>query len=293
MKPPSCIKCELALNYGSIVRRNGFYYRTSDSKWVTRFRCTVCGSSTSSATFDIHYRQKKRRKNPRVAKLLSSGVSLRRTARLENLNRKTVVRMFRMEALKAELSLRKRNARYKPATTIQFDDMETFEQTKCKPLSITLAVEEGTRRILGVEVSQMPASGMLTKKAKALYGARHDTRREGRGRLLAGISPFVDPAAVIKSDENPFYPALVKEVFPLATHVAFKGKRGSLTGYGEIKKVNFDPLFSLNHTCAMFRDSVKRLSRKTWCTTKRASQLYAHLVLYADYHNRHLPCAAP
>jgi hypothetical protein len=197
--------------------------------------------------------------------------------------------MFRIEALKAEVSLRKGNAKCKPATTVQFDDMETFEHTKCKPLSVTLAVEEKTRRILGVEVSQMPASGRLSEKAKVLYGSRRDTRRLGRERLLVRITQFVDPNAVIKSDENPSYPALIKDAFPKATHVTFKGKRGSITGYGEIKKVKFDPLFSLNHTCAMFRDSIKRLSRKTWCTTKRVSQLYAHLILYADYHNRHLP----
>lgn len=35
----------------------------------------------------------------------------------------------------------------------------------------------------------------------------------------------------------------------------------------------------------MLRANVNRLFRKTWCTTKRADRLYAHLILYAHFHN--------
>jgi hypothetical protein len=93
---------------------------------------------------------------------------------------------------------------------------------------------------------------------------------------------------VIKSDSNPHYPNSVKKAFPEARHISFQGKRGSLSGQGELKKVKFDPLFSLNHTCAMLRANVNRLFRKTWCTTKKREHLYAHLMIYADYHNHQL-----
>ncbi|HEY8279241.1 MAG TPA: transposase, partial [Bdellovibrionota bacterium] len=76
--------------------------------------------------------------------------------------------------------------------------------------------------------------------------------------------------------------------FPKALHKTYEGKRGAQGGQGELKKVKFDPLFSLNHTCAMFRANVNRLFRKTWCTTKRIDRLRAHLMIYAHYHNRHL-----
>ena len=59
-------------------------------------------------------------------------------------------------------------------------------------------------------------------------------------------------------------------------------------GQGELKKLKYDPIFSLNHTCAMIRDNIKRLSRKTWCTTKRMPQLQINLELYALEHNRRL-----
>ena len=76
--------------------------------------------------------------------------------------------------------------------------------------------------------------------------------------------------------------------FPKSSHLTFKGVRGSITAQGELKKQGFDPIFSLNHTCAMLRANLSRLIRKTWCTTKCIHRLYAHLVLYAEYHNRHL-----
>ena len=59
-------------------------------------------------------------------------------------------------------------------------------------------------------------------------------------------------------------------------------------GQGELKKIGFDPLFDLNHTAAMIRANINRLFRRTWCTTKRADRLEAHLELYVQYHNREL-----
>src|SRR5690606_25611012 len=169
---------------------------------------------------------------------------------------------------------------------MQFDDMETFEHTKMKPLSITLAVEKKTRFILGFEVSRMPANGLLAKRSVKKYGPRKDERTEARDRLFRRIKASVSPRALIQSDQNPHYPALVKMHFPNATYETFKGQRGAITGQGELKKTEFDPLFSLNHTCAMLRANVNRLIRKTWCTTKKIQPLIDHLELYVLYHNR-------
>ena len=53
-----------------------------------------------------------------------------------------------------------------------------------------------------------------------------------------------------------------------------------------MKQLRFDPLFSLNHTCAMLRANINRLFRRTWCTTKRKDRLEQHLAVYMDFHNR-------
>lgn len=287
MHRPECPKCEIERLPRSGIVRHGVYYRTSDASWIQRFRCLGCKKAFSRATYQECYRQKKRHKNELIRKLLASTVSQRRIAKIVCLSRVTVARKFYFLSLKSEFLLMSNNHERK-AAAIEFDDLETFEHSKCKPLSITLAVESGTRRILGLEVSVMPAKGLLTRKAKVKYGHRPDFRREGRRKLFQKILPFVEEDAMIKSDSNPHYPRDVKKFFPKARHVRFKGKRGANTGQGELKKVVFDPLFSLNHTCAMLRANVNRLIRKTWCTTKQADRLYAHLVIYAHFHNENL-----
>jgi len=89
------------------------------------------------------------------------------------MNRKTFVRKFILMGLRAKDKLLNENKKlYPKAVHIQFDDMETFEHTKCKPLSITLAVEEKTRRILDYQVSQMPAKGLLAEISRKKYGLK-------------------------------------------------------------------------------------------------------------------------
>jgi len=223
-----------------------------------------------------------------IKSMLSSGMSQNRVALVLKINRKTVVRTMLIEALKSHFNTRMNNLKKRRALIVQFDDLETFEHSKCKPLSITLAVEEETRRILGYEVSSMRAKGMLAKKARQIYGHRKDGRRRARRLLFNSLRPIVREEATFKSDSNPHYPPSVKLYFPRAKHLRFEGKRGSLGGQGELKKVKFDPIYSLNHTCAMLRANVNRLFRKTWCTTKRMDRLHAHLALYVDFHNSRL-----
>jgi len=177
------------------------------------------------------------------------------------------------------------NLRAPQAGIVEFDDLETFEHTKCKPLSVTLAVEHRTRRILGFEVSKMAAKGRLSKLARKKYGPRPDGRSRARGQLFLRIKPLIKEEALIKSDENPHYVNDVKFYFPKCRHERHKGQRGSIVGQGELKKVRFDPLFSLNHTYAMLRANINRLFRKTWCTTKSPERLADHIAIYAVYHN--------
>jgi hypothetical protein len=193
-----------------------------------------------------------------------------------------------MASLEAEFEFRSQNLKRQPAHTIEFDDLETFEHSKCKPLSVTLAVEADTRRILGLEVSKMPAKGRLSRRSRVKYGRRSDQRRAARERLLKRVAELAKKDATIKSDSNPHYRSSVERYFPEGKYLQFLGKRGAIVGQGELKKVRFDPLFSLNHTCAKLRADVNRLIRKTWCTTKRPDRLEAHLILYANYHNKNL-----
>lgn len=266
------------------VSKFGYFYRKSDRKKLRRYKCNICKKTFSQATFQSCFNQNKRQLNPIIEKLLVSCVSQRRIAKLLNISRTTVERKFRFLSEKAEAQ----NIKLLKSTEIfcfQFDDLETFEHSKLKPVSVTMAVENVTRKILGFEVAQMPAKGLLAKRSREKYGYRKDERSQKRKLLFEKLKPQVNEKCEIWSDENPFYTSDVKKFFPECTHLTTKGRRGCVVGQGELKAGGYDPLFTLNHTFAMLRANINRLVRKTWCTSKTIPNLKRHLDLYMYYHN--------
>ena len=281
---------------GWIVRK-GTYFRRNDSKWISRFRCLKCKRTFSTSRFTPSFRQKKRTLNSHILRLLASSVSQRRIARLLQINRKTVVRKFLHLACLAEQERKSELQLLIQAgqtfDRFQFDEMESFERSKCLPLSIPLIVIPGSRRVLSFGVASMPAKGLLASISRKKYGKRKDERAKVMGQVLSEISPLIGPKTEIRTDENPHYPGLLKRHLPqLKKHLTFKGRRGCVVGQGELKKIGRDPLFDLNHTAAMVRANVNRMVRRTWCTTKDPTRLKAHLEIYFQYHNTVLTQAA-
>ena len=285
-------KCILTAN-SSLVRgpiiRKGSFFRKSDSRQIPRYFCKICQKHFSSTSAKSDAYQKKRRITPVLLKLLNSGVSQRRSAIILKVNRKTVVRRFRylakLEHARHELWLAE-TYKGRPLNHIQFDDLETSEHTKCKPLSVALAVDPETRKILNFKVNKMPAKGHLAKIALHKYGYRKDERAKGWDLMMKELKPWVRDNAIFRSDSNPHYPKFLFKHHPNAQHETSLGGRGAVTGQGELKKLHFDPLFALNHTCAMLRANLNRLFRKTWCTTKNKQGLIDHLSIYVTYHNQ-------
>jgi hypothetical protein len=291
-QPPSESREPLPSPEIHLVVRKGFYRRTSDSKKVPRYFCQSCRKSFSSSFFSPCYRQKKRQLNSPISKFLYSTVSHRRIAKLLRTSRQTVARKLVFLGLQGELGhqtyLNSIETSGRKITELQFDEMETFERSKCLPLSIPLVVEAGTRKILGFRVCSMPAKGPLAEVSRRKYGPRSDDRAECVSSLFSELAPMIDPNAKITSDQNPKYPAWIKRHFPNVQHKTVKGKRGCIVGQGELKKIGFDPLFDLNHTAAMLRANINRLLRRTWCTTKRPDRLIAHIWIYVRFHNEYL-----
>jgi hypothetical protein len=203
-----------------------------------------------------------------------------------NINPKTVARKLRYLAGQAREKQKKYLKNLRPRASVQFDELQTIEHSKLKPLAIPLAVCAENRTILAYRVAVMPATGLLSQKSIEKYGKRPDKRPEAIKKLFNDLKKSVREDAHFLSDKHPYYPNSLAEIFPKATHETVKGRPSSVAGQGELKKGQNDPLFSLNHTCAMFRAHINRLIRKTWCTTKKISALKDHLALYVDYHNR-------
>jgi transposase-like protein len=271
------------------ILRDGHFYRREDSKLIQRYRCKTCGTRFSSATHSSTYRQKKRRVNSPLLKLLSSGVSMRRSAILLGVHRKTVERKLPFLAERCRKLSQRHLGKFKGRIfNIQIDDLITKENSKLKPLSVSIAVDEDRRLILGLEVSRIPAFGHLAHLAVKKYGYRKDEHSEGLTRLFEKITPILSPEVRVKSDEHQRYPSYVSGHLPRARHETFKSERGCIAGQGELKRVGFDPLFVINHTCALLRANVNRLIRKTWCTTKDKIRLKDHLDVFMYFYNQQL-----
>ena len=272
---------------GNQVVRHGYFQARYQTRPLRRYRCKQCGKTFSAATFNPCFKQKKRYLNPKIKRMLCSSNSQRRIAKILKCTKNTVARKFHFLAQQARGEFEGSFA-LEDYLEVQFDEMETFEHTNAKPLSISLMVNR-ERKILGFQVAKFrPKTKRLAIISEKKYGRRPDERREKLEKLYEKIlkkNPQFNPAT-IKSDMCPFYPKVVKKYFPRTKHETFKGRRAAVVGQGELKEKGFDPLFSLNHTCAMIRYGMSRLVRKTWCTTKKISALEDHLYIYASFHNQ-------
>jgi transposase-like protein len=266
--------------------RDGYFKRLDDAKIIQRFRCKSCDKRFSASTFSAFYFQKRRRINPHLIRSLSSGMSQRRCALVLKINHKTVARRLPFLGERCRRKNKEELTKLRGRVfNLQLDDLITKENSKLKPLSVSIAVDEDRRRILAVEVSQIPAFGHLSKLALKKYGKREDEHFAGLTRLFQKITPILSSECMIKSDEHQRYPGFISGYLPKAKHLTFKSERSCVAGQGELKKVQFDPLFIINHTCALMRANVNRLIRKTWCTTKDPKRLKDHLDIFVYFYN--------
>jgi hypothetical protein len=220
-------------------------------------------------------------------------MSMNEVARILRITYKTVARKLAYLSRKCEAENQEILRACHEVDSVQFDELETVEHTKCKPVSIALAVESPSRVILGFKVSRMPAKGPLAAIARRKYGRRANERSQGLRSLMKSIVPRLADNVSLLSDECPLYAGIVRHALQEdaglnVTYNQVKGRRGCVTGQGELKRVGRDPLFSLNHTCAMFRAHVGRLIRRSWNTTKKLENLVHHLNLYMHIHNRRI-----
>jgi hypothetical protein len=72
----------------------------------------------------------------------------------------------------------------------------------------------------------MPARGVLANKARERYGVHEDQREFCRRTVLEEVSRRLAKGEIVKSDENPHYNLLVKEIYPPALHVTHPGRGG-------------------------------------------------------------------
>jgi len=202
---------------------------------------------------------------------------MRRVAKHIGIDRKTVARKLQYLAEQAREAHTTALASPGIKTEyVQFDEMETYEVSKLKPLSIALAVRAKTGQILGAKVAEMNCHGKTASASVRKYGRRTDGRMRATKSVLGNVVKVSKAKLTIATDKKQAYRTIIKQVLPGARHDVYASRTTVSTA---------DPLFRLNHTCAKIRADLSRMSRKTWSASKKATALQDNLDVYVAYNN--------
>jgi len=264
---------------GRFIKKSFFKIQRTNQK-VRRYQCKHCGKTFSSRTFKADYNHKKMDLNSLLLKLLTEGQSLRAAARTIGMTYKNTYQKFLWLTRQAQAQLEVQSYN---CQVLQFDEMETIEHSKCKPLSIAIFVNENYQ-ILSLKVAVMPAKGRLAEISRLKYGLRVDERETVLEKSFQDLkNQFKKPPEKIMSDAKSIYGKFVRKYFPKTdyeVHSRADKERHRDRLHERMHKKVFDPLFALNQRCALLRSHIKRLTRRSWCTTKKKENLQGHLDLF-------------
>jgi hypothetical protein len=235
----------------------------------------------------MDYRDHRPDLNPKLFELLASGIGLRQSSRLLGLS----LRCLELKYRKIARHLRRQNLNLQaplPAwATLQFDELETYEQMRTlRPLTVPLLIERNSRFIIWAESAPIPARHRKTRHGKTRLdelqkkGGRRDGSRRacrrtmGRGAAIARALGVIG----IETDEKRSYPLLIREAF------AGHGIAHETTKSTRVRDVS-NPLFAINQTEAMARDLMGRLRRQSWLVSKKRRYLDLGLALFIAWRN--------
>ena len=277
--PKKCANPNCTPKLGFI--KKGFHYVRCLNQKFRIFQCKTCKRYFTSRTFRADYRHKRMDLNKRIALSIIEGNSLRSISRQEGLTYNNTYKKFLW--LKRVVNFHKKFTLMR-AETIQFDELETIEHTKCKPVNVILIVNENCQ-ILTAKVAEMPAKGRLAEFSRKKYGQRRNQRAEKMQEAFAEVkSCLVGPVVEIRSDAHPAYKKFVRQYFPDTSYLQFSARAQKMKYQERMHENNhknkYDPLFYVNHLSGRLRDLIKRLVRRSWCTTKKLENLQLCLDLW-------------
>lgn len=265
------LKCPMC--FSQDIAKKGWLRNKKNPNPIRQYRCRPCGRRFSYNALKDTKLQKKPQLNDKIMKLYCERGTLRGIARVLKVNYKTVVRKFLFMAVKArEIHLKTLDEKGIVTKYIQFDEMETFEHTREKPLGIALSVRPKTGEIVSAKVSRIPIKALtLSPKKKRAYKDKTNKREKLAEMLLETSKALHDGYSVLSCDGSPEYVKMSKIMCPkslVETHIN-----------------DYAGMWRLNHTCAKLRHHISRLNRKTWATTKREDRLQMHIDLFIAYQN--------
>ncbi|MCZ0933071.1 MAG: hypothetical protein OXJ52_07965 [Oligoflexia bacterium] len=236
--------------------------RSRQESRVKRYRglnVIIATKTFTRRNFLPEYREKKPEINKKILESYLEGMTLRGTARLAKCGYTTAIKKFIKYSQITKSHNRKKLLKNKTkCRIIQIDEMHTWiERRECK-LYIALAVN-GYGQILSLR------SGV--------------NRDRILRQMLEDIKTFVSDRTIFYCDDDKKYIPLIEEFYPQTDYVNMKG-------------IETDPYLShLNFTCALVRNRLSRMNRKSWSFNRSNDRLQLNLELLKSSFNQKFKAA--
>jgi transposase-like protein len=286
-----CESPECSTSYSFQYHRRGTFTRACDGRKVQRFQCKKCKRTFSTQTFRVDYRLRRPALDGRIFGELVSKVTQRQIARRLDCARRTVARRLEVfgkhcQAFHERLMHARGQTRPWQGRFL-LDELETYEHNRrLRPVTVPVLVHKPSHCILHTAVGTLPPRKPLSKanqkkleQMELLEGKR---RSESRARVsecfdvLRSVLPTTG-IVTVNTDEKHTYRVLLKKTF---------GDRlVHETTHSKEPRSYWNPLFVVNHTCAMLRDGLSRLVRRSWAVSKQREKLEWHLWIYIAWRN--------
>ena len=264
MKDLKCPHCE------SKDKRKRGYLKTKRGK-TQRYECLNCNKTFTKRNHSINYRKRKQQLREQITKRYCEKQSLRAIARTLNASYPTVVKYFRENAELARQANKKRVGKDLITSYVQFDQLETYEHTRKKPVGIQISIRPKTREIISAKVGYIPIRALSVSKQHSLgWNERAKRSLHTQKMILETKEALNKKGATISCD---------KERSQLTTLKDFCTEDFITLAPSSERNKEIDRAFR------RIRNDVSRLNRRTICTTKDITRLQDHLDLYTEYHN--------
>ena len=276
---------------GFRYRRHGCFSRACDGRSVQRFRCRTCRRTFSTQTFRLDYRLRKPALHFHLMGLFASKVTHRQSARILHCTRRTVARRLALLGSHCQAFHRRMLARARARCGLlgvfQLDELETFEHNRrLAPVTMPILIGRKSYFIVDLKTAALPCRGGLSKSDRI----KKEEREKASGKRTSGSREAVEACfrtlaevhfprgpVSVETDRKPSYATSLRRIF---------GRRLFHERTHSREKRNYaNPLFPINHTLAMARDSVSRLVRRTWAASKKRERLAWHAWIWAVWRN--------
>lgn len=260
-----CIYCK-----SKEVKKNGVL-KTKRGK-TQRYKCKVCKKTFTKRNNSINYRHRKQHLRDAITNMYCERMSLRGIARTLNISYPTVVKYFRENAKLAKKATKKRlNEKGLITSYVQFDQLETYEHTKRKPVGIQLSIRHKTGEIISAKAGYIPIRALTVSKPYSTEWNKRANQSNHTYRMLQETKKALNPkGSTITCDGYRPQIKLLKNIC----------KQPFITIQPSSKEHK-----KIDRVFRRMRQDMSRLGRKTLSTTKRLEHLQNHLDLYTDYHN--------